>query len=308
MVWLTRLSVAPVGKLKITPRDAWKTCENEITASNMTRAHDAIVRRIEWGMMPYKWKGCEWCTRRDALMVPANVREPTWPTVPDSTVMHVQRIVNQPLFPSTHFFGIGPEVYEPDGLIQVGTSADEYRKVVWIPSYDTPECVIYSFGSNNQFEFEEAVASLSKNCRIHVFDCTVEHPRVPDAIRHRVDFHRLCIGDRSLRKLGYATYGQIVSNVGSPTLLKLDIEGHEWSVLMEIVNGAVASGVYPSQIAVEMHYVMVPWSHGYIGEREMLAYFNRIFYVGGYVVSSIRFNLLCYHCAEILLVHVKCPQ
>ena len=55
-------------------------------------------------------------------------------------------------------------------------------------------CVVVSIGSNNQWGFEEAVAS-SSHCRVETFDCTVD-ATVPAPLRSRVTFHPFCLGVR----------------------------------------------------------------------------------------------------------------
>jgi len=75
-------------------------------------------------------------------------------------------------------------------------------------------CVVYSLGSNDQFDFEEAVLQRS-NCSVHTFDCTSNAP--PKQLSHRHHFHDTCIGPstsgspklkfKSLQQVKSATQG-----------------------------------------------------------------------------------------------------
>ena len=55
-------------------------------------------------------------------------------------------------------------------------------------------CTVFSIGSNGQWSFEAGIVERTQ-CRVHVFDCTVdEQVRVPVELSHRVTLHRVCIG------------------------------------------------------------------------------------------------------------------
>ena len=56
------------------------------------------------------------------------------------------------------------------------------------------DCTVVSIGSNNQFEFEEAVHSKLPHCRILTFDCTVAEPRPPEYVHfYPVRQMRVCL-------------------------------------------------------------------------------------------------------------------
>jgi hypothetical protein len=92
------------------------------------------------------------------------------------------------------------------------------------------KCLIYSFGSNGQFEFEVDMHDRF-GCEIHTFDCTLARPGHAPSY---VNYHQWCLGaphpDPSVAV--YMSYWQMVEKLGftkrEPLLVKMDIEGYEW--------------------------------------------------------------------------------
>lgn len=124
-------------------------------------------------------------------------------------------------------------------------------------------CLVYSFGSNNDFSFEEAVHNrVGHHCEIHTFDPTIGLS--PSNKPGYVDFHPygLAAIDIPFRKI--TTWGAILDMLGhSPSthpvdILKVDIEGSEWGFLFD----ALATGSLDNvrQILMEVHNF--PPSHG----------------------------------------------
>eukprot|EP00775_Hariotina_reticulata_P009669 gene9669-9828_t len=108
-------------------------------------------------------------------------------------------------------------------------------------------CIIYSLGSNGNFQFEDGMLSATP-CDVHTFDCTYK-----GASRHaRHFYHEWCVGqpdDNTGRK--FRTWANITSSLGHNTvdILKMDIEGAEYSVLGEFLP----QHVLPEELAIEMH-------------------------------------------------------
>ena len=217
---------------------------------------------------------------------------------------------------------MGPVVLHCPNVQQFG-SGDEEKRFCFPPldaNATQKTCVIYSIGSNNVWSFEEAVLTNTA-CVIHVFDCTVsKSPR----LRAAIVFHRVCLGagtyitDRGWHFMDLAGLTQLA---GVPaTFIKMDIEGFEWDVLLNIVKaGAIhmqqtGQDIFPRQIAVEMHYFALSKQLQWYGRDrspgEIYTFFNHLFRFGGYVIAERRDNNVMYGCAfctEVLLVRAACP-
>jgi hypothetical protein len=145
-----------------------------------------------------------------------------------------------------------------------------------------PGCVIYSLGSNAQFDFEYLMVEHTP-CEVHTFDCTVDarapsFPREELAARGRgrVVFHPLCVSDGSSSSGGsgsgsgaYRTLRQLTRALNHTTvnLLKMDIEGYEYRVLEGLLADTMGEGggseggsaggggldYLPLQISFELH-------------------------------------------------------
>jgi Methyltransferase domain len=121
------------------------------------------------------------------------------------------------------------------------------------------DCLIYSFGSNNQFEFEvEMSQRLSQNsssrCEMHVFDHTVKNWRIPalDNI-HVHSWGVTSVQDASRRGAPFKSFHGIRQELGHSqrrlTILKIDIEHSEYEVIPEVLKSTFA----PEQILLELH-------------------------------------------------------
>ena len=196
----------------------------------------------------------------------------------------------------------------------------------------------------------EAGAFHQTACVVHVFDCTCDSTHgcrydVPDDIKSRVFFHSKCLGAADHGE--FLSWTSLLSHAGlreAPTLLKIDIEGWEYSALTGIVD---KGEMMPQQIAVEFHWItggvggpywgnrslpammagahnfaidksflqagrMQPYKHpptfSYKTPGEMGAFGAMLFLKGGYLVVDRKDNPDCPHCCEMLLARVVCPQ
>jgi hypothetical protein len=190
-----------------------------------------------------------------------------------------------------------PAACLPQRIRSFGNGDDEKRHCFAASELQTPGCVVFSIGSNNAFGFETAVAAETK-CHIHVFDCTTRTPRVPRELVERVTFYGLCLGGGGMHK----SYAELVEISGGrpPEYLQIDVEGHEWESLVEMVQNSL--DLLPKQLSVEFHLAYLPWSVGFLGANEVEAFFNRMWEVGGFAVADVRNNPACSWCAELLLV------
>ena len=117
------------------------------------------------------------------------------------------------------------------------------EKHICMDDFDSNNCIIFSLGSNDQWDFEEAVFDATK-CMVHTFDCTGDFT-VPPRIKDRVTLHKTCIGN----VLPYMPWDAVAEKYGVPDYLKMDIEGWEWSILKQIAK----SKFKPKQVGVELH-------------------------------------------------------
>jgi hypothetical protein len=218
--------------------------------------------------------------------------------------------------PHAHFDMLGPVGPACPDLLVLG-SGDGEKRICLSNVTGTSDCVIYSIGSNGQWDFEQDVYRRLPTCRVFTFDCTGDFV-VPEAIKSRVSFHKLCVGakDDGL----FRTYSSLMKLLGhntSPFHLKMDIEGWEYATLSNMIDSVPATSL-PQQISVEIHYrtdvVPVPtFMRKYPNEKEsfkdpgeigtmMLSLFLR----AGYVLVDRHDNPFCPHCSEILLAKLVC--
>lgn len=94
-----------------------------------------------------------------------------------------------------------------------------------IPDSQERPCIVYSLGSNNQWDFEESIHE-NTHCRVFTFDCTVSSPTMPDKIKDRVEFHQICLGEGGgLGGKDFKSMKEVMTMLNHPyvTLLKMDI-------------------------------------------------------------------------------------
>lgn len=148
---------------------------------------------------------------------------------------------------------VGPKCHSLDEIGSESTQWDhEKKRFCGLAQFSKePKCVVFSFGSANQWGFEADIVRRT-NCRVETFDCTGDF-EVPYALRDRVRFHKTCIASSSNADgKTYVSWEQAVNRYSSGlqiAYVKADIEGYEWSVLRDMVTGSSR----PEQISVEMH-------------------------------------------------------
>ncbi len=139
---------------------------------------------------------------------------------------------------------LGGPVREPDGhkrfdvmmpavdacpsLTKIGSEWDGGKLICGldrIPDTTEANCVVYSIGGNNQWDFEEAIVKQT-GCQVFTFDCTVDG-RVPAGIQDRVAFHKICLGSKTAggEEGSFLSLKEMMSMLGHDhiTLLKMDI-------------------------------------------------------------------------------------
>lgn len=123
---------------------------------------------------------------------------------------------------------------------------------------ETDDCVVFSLGSNGQYDFERALLK-GTTCTIYTFDCT--YGGVSQGQRHK--YIKKCIG--SMEKEGTDPRFITLSNaarelgVGKISLLKIDIEGYEFD---EIATWSTQDLWLPEQISIEVHHSLTIYAGG----------------------------------------------
>lgn len=118
------------------------------------------------------------------------------------------------------------------------------------PSMRRQICWVVSLGFNGDWGFERDVVRNTA-CNLHIFSC-VGAWRVPNDLKERVKIHKKCIGTRDNVHKDSISWERILETGGGslPALLKMDIEGHEFPVLKEMITD---DKFLPDQIVADMH-------------------------------------------------------
>ncbi len=163
------------------------------------------------------------------------------------------------------------------------------------------DCVIYSLGSNNQFDFEISVTSEYSKCKIFTFDCTSNPPPTPVP---NVQFEKICLGVENTVDDGHQfnTLEFLMNkhNTTSISLLKMDIEGYEVEVLSAILTPPYSKRL-PFQISFETHN----WHTSASMALLHTAMFQQLTFAG-YRPVSIENNAYCHSCNEHTFVRMYC--
>ena len=198
-------------------------------------------------------------------------------------------------------------------------------------------CALISIGCNGEWSYEQSAAQ-NTSCDIHTFDCTGDFP-IPAELRGRVTLHKMCIGTKAAGlSVTWKTMLRLAGVSASKPLahLKMDIEGWEWAVLPQMIDGDTSQ--LPEQISLELHlsswlpvempppYALLPGNEaqrmqlqrdGKISSPnryiiptpcDILPLFNTLRAKGGYTIADRHDNPHCIHCTEILLVRAASPQ
>ena len=198
------------------------------------------------------------------------------------------------------------------------------------PAFQRRDCVVYSFGSNNNFRFEHGILHDTE-CEVHTFDCTGPLDRFTKIPQNeRMHFHHVCLSDRAVQPPPSCdddhqicgpikTFAQIQKELGHEKIeiLKIDIEGFEVPVLASWYEGIDAPGYgrLPDQILMELHSKTafsgiadrnVPSTNGLFTIRTtpQLVTMQKMLMEMGYVVAATTENIRCPFCIELTLVRI----
>jgi len=194
-----------------------------------------------------------------------------WSKLPEDQFVKFRRV------PSTVFELFAP-TYECDAvkLKRIGSSGDGGK---WICEEDylkQDDCVVFSLGSNGQFDFEQSISKLSNGkCKIHTFDCTGVWSDPTTT------FHPWCLAysdyvDETNNRI-FKTFSTIIRElkIDHVSYLKMDIEGYEWAVFSELFEKGTPLATLPRQISFELHVDNITnwgWSPKQLGNPPNWAY------------------------------------
>jgi len=123
---------------------------------------------------------------------------------------------------------------------------------------DDRRCIVYSFGINNEWSFDDAMAGMG--CQVFAFDPSMDKDDFDRS--EKIHFYDLALAksdgdgrskDRKLSTI-YKTLEENHKDHGKDAIidyLKIDIEHNEWPLLPEIVESGILNRV--RQLALEIH-------------------------------------------------------
>lgn len=156
---------------------------------------------------------------------------------------------------------------------------------------NSSDCTVISIGSPNEWDFELDVIKRFPHCRVHTFDCTVNGV-VPDKIKSQVTFYPICIGvqdavtERGEKFLSWPSIVKLIDLKLPPTIMKMDIEGFEWTTIPAIIKVNI---LVPDSFSFELHYgtrvSSVPWNGRLRSDPEIGMFMELLFNLGYVLVD-----------------------
>lgn len=163
---------------------------------------------------------------------------------------------------------------------------------------DRKDCLVYSIGSNGNFDFEEDVHRRLPNCEIHIFDPTDHSQGMWNRGLNGSNYHawglessygqpvpssRLVLGNTAgLRFLSLPETMELLGHAGRRIdIFKIDCEGCEWSTYKDVLEQDIR------QVLVEVHFV-----------NDLTLPFFNAFHDEGYVIFHKEPNVLNRACVE----------
>jgi hypothetical protein len=205
-------------------------------------------------------------------------------------------------FGHAKFNALGPVVQCPPQLLTSFGDGDGEKRICGVMDSD---CTVVSIGSSNQWDFELDVVKKHPNCKIYTLDCTLE-VTIPATIGDHVTFHPICMGtaDEVVDGKQFLTWGSIAKRLHlerAPTVLKMDIEGFEWTVIPAILREDVH---LPHSFSFELHYETyveaLPWKGRQRTDAE-IGLFMELLRDLGYLLVDRHDNAQCGCCSELVV-------
>jgi len=185
-------------------------------------------------------------------------------------------------------------------MISIPATFDDGRKWICPTMISTEKCVIYSIGINGNVEFDVEVKRLFPQCTILAVDGT-------SAVTQKSKDELKRIGATLVPKLlsshASTEHGNYVSIRGLAAahghthidILKIDIEGAEWSILSNLDDEL--SGLHVGQIQLEIHIDTIP--NGIQQAHQLVKRFHR----AGFGLSFVEANEYCDSCRELVFTN-----
>ena len=145
----------------------------------------------------------------------------------------------------------------------------------------TPECIVYSIGSNNEFSFERAIHHFNPQCQIYAFDGTLTSS--PSEKPQYVHYFPWNLGSYDSKVDRVFTLASIMRRLGHNhvSILKVDCEGCEYDSLSAQTFPATRGAI--QQILVEVHFD---------GRPDHVHNFFRFMNHSGYAIFSKEANIM----------------
>jgi len=159
---------------------------------------------------------------------------------------------------STPLQGVCHSLKRIGGLWIADQQAADCDKFVCFDAFTSRDCLIYSFGIRDAWQFEDLMDKL--NCSVHAYDPSVSYP--PTRGRH-TSFQQLGVAAARDDQANMQTLSNLMAANGHTDsrvfYLKVDIEGMELAALPEWVESGALAGV--EQLAMELHLPTVHDQH-----------------------------------------------
>lgn len=147
-------------------------------------------------------------------------------------------------------------------IVGEGVQAPDGHKAVCLDSSVAPkynECLVYSFGINNEWTFDEAMATFG--CKVYSFDPSMglqDHAR-----SERIFFFNMGLREegstlkfpKSWNMKSFSDIYKMLKQDHGPIpidVLKMDIELSEWDVIPSLIESGMIDKI--KQLAVEIHF------------------------------------------------------
>ncbi|XP_052788587.1 probable methyltransferase-like protein 24 [Mya arenaria] len=143
-------------------------------------------------------------------------------------------------------------------VIRVGSLSAGGKEICIDEQYKPkPPCLVYSFGINNQFDFDEDINRLF-GCDVFCFDPSMKTKSFRKA--DQIWFYNWGLGGENTRnELGWQiktvdVIRKELNHTNRPIdILKIDIEGDEWYSIPQMISSGALDDV--KQISMETHFI-----------------------------------------------------